>query len=327
MRKYKIIHVGSMPPPLGGISVYLYRLSKSNNSISVLDTKTIFFSKSKKIIWFLKQIFSLSPKHFIYHNPILHLRVSFYILSCISIHRYSLVLHGNLLHDQYSKGNIIIKFIIKRTLRKSQWVQIVGEHLKELLLDLGISDNKIVVKNAFLPPPIEEEKIIYQSYDAEMLSFIAKHSPLLIANASSLVIKDEIDLYGFDLCISLIEMLKIKFPTIGFIFALANSKDNQQYLDRQLEVIARQGLVNNFYLVDGQKEIWPLFKTCDLFIRPTNEDGYGISIDEAIYFNCPVIASDVCRRNHLAVLFENRNINDLYQKSLQILNKKTNNHK
>ncbi|MDF9507906.1 glycosyltransferase, partial [Bacillus cereus] len=61
----------------------------------------------------------------------------------------------------------------------------------------------------------------------------------------------------------------------------------------------------------GQKELWPLFKKSDIMIRPTYSDAYGISIEEAIYFNCRAIASNVCNRPEGTILFENRNINDL----------------
>jgi glycosyltransferase involved in cell wall biosynthesis len=59
---------------------------------------------------------------------------------------------------------------------------------------------------------------------------------------------------------------------------------------------------------------------CDLFIRPTNTDGYGVSIAEVISLNKPAIASNVCKRPEGAILFENRNIEDLFIKTNDVIN-------
>ena len=60
-------------------------------------------------------------------------------------------------------------------------------------------------------------------------------------------------------------------------------------------------------------------KKADLMIRPTCTDGYGISIAEALFFDCPAIASDVCPRPEGAVLFKNRDMDDFEQKTRELL--------
>ena len=61
------------------------------------------------------------------------------------------------------------------------------------------------------------------------------------------------------------------------------------------------------------------FKRTNLMLRPTYIDGYGVSIEEAIFFGSPAIASDVCERPKGTILFKNRNIDDLYSKIINIL--------
>jgi hypothetical protein len=46
----------------------------------------------------------------------------------------------------------------------------------------------------------------------------------------------------------------------------------------------------------GQKQLWPVFKYKPLFLRLTPTDGDSVSVREAIYFNCNVVASDVIQR-------------------------------
>lgn len=57
----------------------------------------------------------------------------------------------------------------------------------------------------------------------------------------------------------------------------------------------------------------------DLFVRPTNTDGYSVSIAEVIYFKVPAIASDVCARPQGTVLFKSRDIDDFYLKVKDVL--------
>jgi glycosyltransferase involved in cell wall biosynthesis len=75
----------------------------------------------------------------------------------------------------------------------------------------------------------------------------------------------------------------------------------------------------NLFILTGQNEIWPLFKHCNLMVRPTSIDGYGVSIAEAIHFDCPALASDVCERHHKAKLFKSRDNLDFYNKASSIL--------
>lgn len=58
---------------------------------------------------------------------------------------------------------------------------------------------------------------------------------------------------------------------------------------------------------------------CDMFIRPTNTDGDALSIREALTLKKPAIASNVCKRPEGTVLFENRNIDDLYSKTIRMI--------
>jgi glycosyltransferase involved in cell wall biosynthesis len=77
----------------------------------------------------------------------------------------------------------------------------------------------------------------------------------------------------------------------------------------------------NFIFVIEQKEIWPLFKKADLMVRPTFMDAYGVSIEEALYFGCPAVASNVCKRPKGTIIFKNRDFKDFFEKCKKILPK------
>ena len=66
-------------------------------------------------------------------------------------------------------------------------------------------------------------------------------------------------------------------------------------------------------------EYYPILDKTDIFIRPTNTDGYGISVTEAIYLKKPAIASDVCQRQKGTIYFKSRDTKDLFEKTKFVL--------
>lgn len=317
------IHIGPLPPTINGISVYLYRLSKIKSDSQFINWNKI---SSFKIffLWFVRKILKCPKKyHFIYHPPSINQKLLIYFLSWTGLFKYSLFLHGNPIFIQYNKSSLLTRVFLRKMLKRANFIQVVNPLFKKIIKNyLGIN-TKIKIKNAFIPPLLYEEEEIWKTYEKELVDFLETHNPLLMANASGILFYRKKDLYGLDLSIKLTESLKQTFPNVGFIFAIADPEINKDYLLKMSKLIKDLGLEKNFFLLK-KKRIWPLFKKIDLMIRPTNRDGYGSSVAEALYFNCPSIASDVCKRPEGAIIFKNRDFNDLYQKCIKILRLKSN---
>ena len=106
------IHIGPLPPIQNGISVYLYRLSKIEKNSLFINWNQI--SKSKQFrTWLIKQLISLKRKNFIYHPPSIKQRLTLFFLSLFNIHKFSFVIHGYPLINQYNESSIFIKFLIR----------------------------------------------------------------------------------------------------------------------------------------------------------------------------------------------------------------------
>ena len=310
----KRIHIGPIPPPLGGISVYLYRLSK-------IERSSYFIQFKRHKLWVIRQIFNRDKKNFIYHNQTLIVRLFLYFFTLISIHKFSLVIHSRSLQIQYNNSNILIKFLMRKMLNQAYFIQVVNPDYKKFLREIRVKNNNIFVKNAFLPPPLEDEKKIKKTYDRKLIKFINCRKPIIVANAYAINFYKNKDLYGIDMCVDLTSLLKKDFPNIGFIFALANEKRYPDYFKFIKDKIKMLRIEDNFHFMTGQKELWPIFKLSDLMIRPTCIDAFGISIAEALYFQCPAIASDVCKRENGTIIFHNRDLKDLYEKCISLLKK------
>ncbi len=319
----KILIVGTYPPPLGGISVFIYRLKKllqkNNYEVDIYNTATQSRFLEIKFISFILTI--IKGKYQVIHIQNFDLKKIIALVLLRQFKKYKIYYtdHNPFLFNK--RGYFSTQ--IKRTLiPQFNKLIVVNNHILENYKVHKVKlPRDILVSNVFLPPPPEDKERILASYSPEINSFLDNHFPLVMANAFQLKLVDGIDLYGLDMCLELTKKIKINYPRIGFIFCLANEKANPEWFNELLLKIKTDDLTRNFYFMTGQKELWPLFERIQLFIRPTYKDGYGVSIDEALYFNCPAIASDACERNPQAIIFKNRDMADLYEKCIYILDK------
>ena len=309
--------IGSYPPPLGGVSVYIYRLCKSlkqaGNTVVIVDW--LRMSNLKRVWAFLYLVFD---KEFTEYNMN---GFGYYFMVALAIRPFGKKIvfmdHNERQLEHQTKCK---RIIYKWFLTKVDQFYIVGDHIKTYYNSYNINiDGKAITKHAFLPPPLDEENDILKTYDAQTLAFIDKKRPLIMANGFQVCFFKGEDLYGLDMCVEITCLLKKHFNTIGFLFALANDTVEKEYLTTLQNKIVEYGIQENFHFLSGQKEIWPLFKRADMLIRPTNTDGDAVSIREALYFQCPVLASDASPRAEGAVVFQNRNIEDAFAKALQVL--------
>ena len=306
------IYVGGMPPPYGGISVYLYRLNKIESDSLFIDTNRI------NKIWFLKQ-FITSGNYYIFNSS--NIKIYFYtlLLKMTTSNKYAIHIHGNHLTNIFGGKYWFYKYLIKLSLKFAEEIYVVNANIRNYLIKIGINPSKISIKYAFLPPPLEDEEKILKTYPSSLFYFIDSHKPLLIANAFKIFFRKGVDVYGLDMCIELTSKLKENYPKIGFIFALPDVSEKKDYQERMKKRIKELNIEDNFYFLVGQKELWPLFKRANLMLRPTYIDGDSVSIREAIFFTIPTIASDFCERPKNTILFKNRDINDLYITALDVI--------
>lgn len=320
----KILIVGTYPPPLGGISVFIYRLRKlllkNNYEVEVFNTAQNYKILGAKFLAFILKI--LKGRFQVIHVQNFDLKRILVLVIFKSIKNYRIYFtdHNPFIFDHKSR---ITNWMIRKLFPKIDKLIVVNYHILEnyKLHRIDLQKNATVC-NAFIPPPLEDREKILTSYPADLNVFLMDHYPLILANAYQLKIVEGIDLYGFDMCLGLAKRLIISYPEVGFILCIADVKTNINLLHEILRRIEEERLTRFFYFLTDQKEIWPLYEKIQVFVRPTYRDGYGISIDEAIYFNCIAVASNACKRNPKAIIFENRNLNDFYEKCITAILRK-----
>ena len=314
---HKVLIIGSYPPPLGGVSVHVYRLHKAlkNSQVFNLSQKQNF--KGQMYMQLFKLIMSSDFDAVHVHAYDVKLIVTLKILRIFKKFDIIATSHNPRL---FETDRNIKQFFYKSFLKSIDTLVVVGSHILEDYKNRKLQlPKEIIIEPAFLPPPEDEESKILETYPKSLFDFMDSHSHVVTANAFQISFYKGIDLYGLDMCIELTAKLKKDFPKVGFIFALANEKADPDYLEKMQQKIKELGIEENFYFLTGQKELWPLFKKADLMIRPTTTDGDALSIREAMYLGCPAIASDVSDRPEGTIVVKSRDLEELSIKTKEVL--------
>lgn len=325
----RIVIIGRYPPPLGGISVHIERVI---TKLKLQHNKVFFFEATQAVrfrFFRLYQLILLSfllwrrPNIVYYHTLYLHRSLD-ELASIVLIKKivpYEIVIVDHNCRYIYEQGAQFKQKLNRLMVSIDQQVFIGNKTEESYRINDVIRPHNWSIECAFLPPDLKQEQAIVTTYPAQLFEFIKAHKPLLMINAFKLsLLPNNKDLYGFDLCLDVLHKLHILYPEIGLICALPQI-GNALYFAQLQQIIVERQLNKAIYFLQGQKELWPLFKKVDLFLRPTLSDGDSISVREALYFGIPVIASDVCIRPEGVRLFKTGNADNCLEQIIGVLSR------
>lgn len=336
----KVYLIGPFPPPYGGISIHIKRLflnlyrkrietyiyaiySRKDQILNSKYAEVITYTNMKKALWKIL---------FIGKNDIVHSHMStrfdkimLGFLSLVLKKKIIVTFHGNGIKTYYNKSSWLMKKILCFSLRKLSAIIVVNSDLKQYLVELRVPKDKIFVVPSYINPVINEED--YLKIDTKIWDFIKnakKKNKFILTGNGNIRFYYNQDLYGLDLLIDLVKELKQDGYKISLIFALLGyseqTAEERKYFESLLSRIQKYNLQEDIFIYKTKNtEYYPILEKSDIFIRPTNTDGYGISVVEALFLEKPAIASNVCNRAKGTVLFENRNLKDLESKTKFIL--------
>jgi glycosyltransferase involved in cell wall biosynthesis len=297
-----VVILGILPPPLGGVSVHIQRvkdkLEMQYNTVAVFNTEIRYrnwlfpFYLLKLFIWLLFQ----RPQIVMYHSS--YVTTGILEIVCLAyakkLLKFSLLIIDHDCRHLYQRSNVVKK-LYQHALRNIDKLICIGNKTFMSYQDAQFTLPVYTIEEAFLPPIQVEKTRILARYPTELFEFIKTKKKIILANAAHCMRINGNDVYGLDLCIELMRNIKLTIDQCGLVIALAREGDND-YFKHILDSIKEHGLNNDIFILCGNYELWPLFEYAHLFVRPTLSDGASISIQEALYCNVPVVASDVCAR-------------------------------
>lgn len=322
----KIDLLGPYPPPYGGISVHVQRLKEGLQERGipciVYDYSGMCRKKDdvviirNKAIWFLGRLFHNTDSiiHLCGYSPSALIALS--LLAAVKREKVVVDAGGFL----FSQEAIALQHRLAFQIAARGGVYFIAEssRSRDIILSLGIKPENVndEIIPCFIPPRAGADDVT--KLPEEIQSFISSHSPIVSANAFRISFYRNEDLYGIDLCIDLCANLKQTHPDIGFVFCLPTIGD-YDYFNKMMRRVKEKDIEDNFLFVTEPCEYLAILMRSDIFVRSTNTDGDSVSLREALYFKIPSLASDAVPRPDEAVLFKNRDADDLTSKVKHIL--------
>jgi glycogen synthase len=300
----KILLIGPYPPPHGGISVHVSELHRclaaAGVPCRVLDTSDV---KSWSFHFALLR-YSLQGWTLHLHTNGHNWKSWLLAMWCGIVGQSSgscvLTLHSGLAPGYLTALHKWRRRMVRLTCRLYSRVICVSPAVRDALVLLGQRTDRTDIAPAYLETALDKIWL-----DRKTIAWMEEHRPLL---STALFFRPE---YGFDLLVSVIAMLRVRYPSVGCLVM----GSGEQELEARKRV-RDFGLDRHMLLVGDvvHAQCLALMSRSDLFLRTTRYDADSISVREALAFGVPVVASRVGARPQGVILFEPGDVTDLLSK-------------
>ncbi|MHA1658686.1 MAG: glycosyltransferase family 4 protein, partial [Promethearchaeota archaeon] len=292
----KLLFISRFIPYIGGREVILqsilHKLSK-NHQVYLLTPDRGYFTRDFTIFNFkyLQEIPRLINK---IRPDIINIHTFYFTRSVLLISRkldipVILTLHGLFLNQYGEKYLKFFEFIKNCFKNHNFFITVVCRHHKKQLENFGMSPKKIyVIRNGINP-----ERFTYiKNFSKRRLKkdlYLSQSSKIILTVARFIPLK------GLDYLIKACSILKFK----NFMLLISTptgryNKEDMKYRDSLLEYAQKLGCKNRIIIQLHDHESMPLiYKSCDLFVLPSINEGLPLSILEAMACNLLTVASNV----------------------------------
>lgn len=339
MKKGDVKEIFHLPPPYGGVSVYIKRLiNKLNEDGFIIGgyyseecedenirsnpyfDKWTWMQTSKfpyKIFKYLKESY---PYKILHSHFGLEGMIYLYTIKTILRKKIIISVHNSMVSQLYNSTHRINRFFLKKMLKsKNVFWTTVNKEAKEQLINLPIKiHNSIQVIPAYVP--ISQNKGCQLA--SEMQNYINSRDKILTFYGHSFMMNKDTDIYGFETMIHAYSDLlkKTMNKNIGLIFCISDSSDKAKI--NYLYEIAKKNEVYDLIFwqigpIDNMVDLW---KQTDAYVRPTSTDGDSVAIREVLETGGKVVASNVVNRPEGVYVYEFGNNEDLIEKIIISLN-------
>lgn len=312
-----ILFIGPLPPPVGGVSIHIKRLSKligNDFGIDYVDEssfiKSEYFNlRTYKLVNYIRKI---RKSGLVYIHSGKRQLVIFHILAArlfgkkviLTVHAYPNI--------EKNFSTFIDSFFFSMAHR----IIVVNSFIPDRV---SLPASKVIVKCAFLPPIMSEEPELPEELVNWVLSRKKQGDTIISANAYQLKMHNSQDLYGLDLCIEVAGRMVSKGFPVSFVYVVSSLDKHRDLYEKYQRIIQEGHFQDHFLLLNEQISFVKLVTYSDIVLRPTNTDGDALTVREGLFLGKPVIASDVIPRPENTILFKNRDSNDLEEKIIDVV--------
>ena len=289
-----LVLIGPTPPPLGGVSVHLARLSCQLarfgvrhcvlSSTATTGDDVIRPLGRHRLLSLLRVAPRLRNKAVIVHSSELHGLLSAILLKFFGARVAQFYHNGRALKRLgASKWKAYLGGL---ALRRLDRVYTVNTLIAEQVRALAGNGVAVEVLAAFLPPT---QKELVANYLHNHIPASAK-----VIGWCGLTRGDRADIYGFDFFLEL--LLQINQKSVNVYGLVAASDGLDPSLLSSSDRVKLEALGDHLVLLATETPFVAVMQRLSLFLRPTSSDGDAVSIREALSLGVPVLASAVTPR-------------------------------
>ncbi|WP_193051192.1 glycosyltransferase [Pseudoalteromonas undina] len=301
----KVIIVGGIPKPIGGVTSYIYRLASlfpflfeeiwdiypSSDKSTIKDVKISFFKR----LYDIKLLFRLIKLN----NIIFHFNFStqYSLVRFIFLFKrknvnWVLTLHNGNLSTKYHNLKVVCYFY-RWILTRFDSVMVLSELQKDFYLACGVPVSKLHMINSFVPPSVSMSNSLNELPN-NFKKFMQQNSgrKLLMMNGYCK------PFYRFEDGVD----FTIENEMTCLVVVLYGSTDKQYLLSLKnkaqasTRVLFMEGVEHDTFL--------SMLSLVDMYLRPNTVDSFGIAVADAICLGKLAIASDICQRFEGAITFK-----------------------
>ena len=264
-----IIFFGPLPPPYGGVSVHLDRLSKIlvREQIEHRIINQYGSTKTRFILTFLYYLIGKQMVHLHIITPSI-LLLLFLLPKNLKSNLYVTLHNDRMMDSRFSK---LWLFMLKNL--RCRACILVSKRMYRTLFGEEIEWMHNI--SAYLPPD-----------KTQLLNSTTRRLILNIWSCDS----EKIHEYGVDIFLKLVSEIK----NVSAHIFLGKASD-REYLEGKVSNMVDSNVAARIKVSCGENLIEHL-TNADILVRPNRVDAYGVSVKEFIDLGLPALASDVCVR-------------------------------
>ncbi|MDB4001173.1 glycosyltransferase [Oceanospirillaceae bacterium] len=311
----KVIIVGGIPSPIGGVTSYIYRLLLAfpNNYFSLIDLyphrSKVYLDSSLNI---KHEIFNGIRLSFIIYlfrkvDYVIHFNFStfgavpfFLLMPKRNLQKWILILHNGdpIKNLDRSCFYFIYKKIFECALKKFDRIVYLNDKQYKVYISFGVDEKKLISMDSFVPLSENEDLSVPISIDDLFIDVDFGSSIIMNGYCKSF--------YNFHHGVEYV----LERNHSVLIIALYGDED-EAYKSELMDLIGKSDRVKIVENLD-QNKFNNLMAQADIYLRANSIDSFGIAVADAVCLGIKVVASDVCKRFDGAILYNVNDRNELF---------------
>ena len=332
---YDIKELGMIPPPYGGVSVYLrrlikklsadgftvggYYLSSNDNNIveSPLFDKWSWFETAKFPFKIFKYIRQLKQYRILHSHLSLEAMLYLWTFKKILNKKVIITIHNSMVENYYKSCNKVNAYFLRCMANDKDvvWICVSQEGKKQLEKLPFKFQSEVRVIPAYVPESCQDN-----SLPQNLSSYLDAHERNLAFYGHSLMLNGGVDVYGYNQMLDIYKCASEVSPELGLVYCMADDSDMLGI--SKLENYAKELGVHEkiFWQRGSLPSLQTLWERIDVYVRPTSTDGDSLAVREAIEAGAHVVTTDVVKRPTECIIYHYGDIKGAAAKILDILN-------